>query len=153
MGENLKVVCDHLIKHMSIPENRLMEENFRHKRRRIPFNDQEQSQDPFADTRQALIHDLEQRCAILEERYNKQTEKLENFHLQMQKARSERIQLQNKIKGVIQHISATMDQPSIPGAAIKKVPLEQEAAVLKWKLTVIEKYMKGIFPEFLEQDK
>ncbi|SEM99347.1 hypothetical protein SAMN05216436_11048 [bacterium A37T11] len=127
------------------------EENFSHKRKRIP--PKPQAQDPFADSRQALIHDLEQRCAILEERYNKQTEKLENFHLQMQKAKSERIQLQNKIKGVIQHISATMDQSAIPGAAIKNIPLEQEVAVLKWKLTVIEKYMKGIFPELLNPEK
>ncbi len=132
-------------------ENTLIEEQRPYPRKRIPFKPKE-AQDPFVDDdSRAQIHDLEQRCAILEERYKKQTEKLEQFHLQMQRAVSERIQLHNKVKGVLQHIVSTMGQPVIPGAVLKEHPLEQEAALLKWKLTVIEKYMKGIFPECIEK--
>ncbi len=132
-------------------ENALLEEQRPHRRKRIAFTPKE-TQLPFVDDdSRAQIHDLEQRCAILEERYKKQTEKLEQFHLQMQKAVSERIQLHNKVKGVLQHIASTIEQPVIPGAAVKEHPQEQEAALLKWKLTVIEKYMKGIFPECVEK--
>ncbi|BAV08577.1 hypothetical protein SAMN05421788_10139 [Filimonas lacunae] len=119
------------------------------RRKRIPIQ-REYVEPVFSDNRKMLLHDLEVKCDALEERNRKLTERIEEYHVQMQQANSKTAQLQKKIKGVLLHVKQTADQQTIPGTQPKGTPLEQENELLRWKLNVINKYLHGIFPEISE---
>jgi hypothetical protein len=118
------------------------------RRKRIPMQDAPPPVE-FTDNANAMrLHDLEMKSLALEERNRKLTERIEAYNLQVQQANSKTIQLERKIKGVLLHVKTTAAQEGIPGARPKGTVQEQELDLLRWKLSVIEKYMHGIFPEF-----
>lgn len=119
------------------------------KRKRIPVRE-ENRMFVFDDNRSMRLHDLEVKSSALEERNRKLTERIEEYHVQMQQANSKTLHLKKKIKGVLQHVKATAEQPVIPGATPKTDVREQEIELLRWKLNVINKYLHGIFPEISE---
>ena len=120
------------------------------RRKRIPLREENRTFVFSDDSRIMRLHDLEMKCTALEERNKKLTERIEDYHVQMQQANSKTLHLQKKIKGVLQHVKSTAEQPNIPGAKEKGTPLEQENELLRWKLAVIKKYLHGIFPEISE---
>ncbi|HEY8389180.1 MAG TPA: hypothetical protein VIK74_11275 [Parasegetibacter sp.] len=121
------------------------------RRKRIAVKHQyDQYASPFSESKVLVnLHDLEQKCAILTERNARLTERVESYNLLVQKANSEKIRLERKIKGVLEHINSTMAQQVIPGAKVLADPIEQQNSLLQWKLNVIHKYLNGIFPEYV----
>ena len=119
------------------------------RRRRIPLQDMQPPVEFTENANAAKLHDLEMKALAFEERNKKLTERIESYNLQVQQANSKTIQLERKIKGVLLHVKTTAEQQSIPGARPKSSLQEQELDLLRWKLAVIEKYMRGIFPEFV----
>lgn len=118
-------------------------------RKRIPLREENRPA-AFTDNRNMRLHDLEVKCNALEERNKKLTERIEEYHVQMQQANSKTLQLKKKIKGVLLHVKTTAEQTSIPGTAPSNLSKEQEIELLQWKLNVINKYLHGIFPEITE---
>ncbi|GGH74532.1 putative RNase H-like nuclease (RuvC/YqgF family) [Filimonas zeae] len=119
------------------------------RRKRIPLSEENRPV-AFTDSRSMRLHDLEVKCNALEERNRKLTERIEEYHVQMQQANSKTLQLQKKIKGVLLHVKTTASQTNIPGTLPKSAAQEQEIELLQWKLNVINKYLHGIFPEITE---
>lgn len=119
------------------------------RRKRIPVREEYRAP-AFDDDRNMRLHDLEVKCNALEERNRKLTERIEEYHVQMQQANSKTLHLKKKIKGVMHHVKTTAEQPAIPGAPFKGTAQEQEIELLRWKLNVINKYLHGIFPEISE---
>lgn len=121
------------------------------RRKRIPLHNTDTTTSvEFTDNVDAMrLHDLEMKSIALEERNRKLTERIEAYNLQVQQANSKTIQLERKIKGVLLHVKTTAAQQHIPGAKPKGGLQEQELELLRWKMAVIEKYMHGIFPEFV----
>lgn len=118
------------------------------RRKRIPVQEAPAPVEFTDNASAARLHDLEMKTLALEERSRKLTERIEAYNLQVQQANSKTIQLERKIKGVLQHVKTTASQEGIPGAKLRGTEMEQELELLRWKLAVIQKYMHGIFPEF-----
>jgi predicted nucleic acid-binding Zn-ribbon protein len=119
------------------------------RRKRIPIQEALPPVEFTDNANAARLHDLEMKSLALEERSRKLTERIEAYNLQVQQANSKTIQLERKIRGVLLHVKTTALQQGIPGARPRSNPQEQELELLRWKLSVIEKYMHGIFPEFV----
>jgi hypothetical protein len=99
----------------------------------------------------ARLHDLEVKCIALEKRYRTAVLRMENYHMEMQQANSERLKNEKKIRNVLKHVQTTVSASEVPGAAPAANPQEQELRLLKWKLKTIENYLYGVFPEHVSQ--
>lgn len=131
------------------------------KRKRITYMPNEYGNDFHEIGLKSQIHDLKQEVGILEERIAKLVAQTEAYHLLVQRHYSGKVKLQNKIRGVLKHVRDALSQTAIPGGKIKKpqnVDLDavvQENKLLKWKLTIVEKFLQNSFPddEFVTEDE
>lgn len=129
------------------------------KRRRIPYSQQNSVTDGFSEIPlHSQLHDLQQEISILEERIVKLVAQSEAYHLLVQKHYSGKLRLQNKITGVLRHVNDTLSQSTIPGGRVR-IPqqldpeaLAQDNKVLRWKLAIIEKFIRNSFPEFEQEE-
>lgn len=99
-----------------------------------------------------LLHELHAKCTSLQNRQLKLTERLNEYHCQMQQAKGETIGLRRKIIGIIGHIKGALSSAEIPGSAGKRPDsnyqrMYEENKLLKWKLNVVEGYLEGMFAE------
>jgi chromosome segregation ATPase len=99
-----------------------------------------------------ILHELEAKCSSLQNKQIKTTAQLNEYHREMQKAKGETIGLRRKINGILGHIKTTLARETHPGKAIgppknKYEAIYDENKLLKWKLSVVEGYLAGMFSE------
>lgn len=102
------------------------------------------------------LNELKAKLASLQAKLTKATERGNEYHCQMQKAQAETLGLRRKINGVLGHIHKATEQDEIPGAPRKDARnayerIYDENKLLKWKLSVIEGYLSGMFSEEPEE--
>lgn len=98
------------------------------------------------------LNELETKCVSLQTKNTVVTQRMNDYHKQMQQAKSETISLRRKLSGIFGHIQAALARDSRPGAKEKEPSspyelLQQENKLLKWKLSVVEGYLNGMLSE------
>lgn len=130
------------------------------KRKRIPLNNtSEDVNGNIAYPKNVHAYYSRREIEMLEGKIEKLVSQAEAYHLLVQKHYSDKVKLQNKIGGVMRHISETLAHEKIPGGRQKKVQnldpvvLANENRLLQWKLSVIDKFFKNSFPEIEIDDE
>lgn len=98
------------------------------------------------------LNELEAKCASLQTKNSDITQRMNEYHKQMQQAKSETIAIRRKLSGILGHIQAALARDSRPGSR-DKMPtspyeaMQQENKLLKWKLNVVEGCLNGMLSE------
>ncbi|HJU46353.1 MAG TPA: hypothetical protein VJ647_06180 [Chitinophagaceae bacterium] len=98
------------------------------------------------------LNELEAKCVSLQTKNADITQRMNEYHKQMQQAKSETIAIRRKLSGILGHIQAALARDSRPGSR-DKMPtspyeaMQQENKLLKWKLNVVEGCLNSMFSE------
>lgn len=98
------------------------------------------------------LNELQTKCVSLQNKNVDTIQRMNEYHKQMQQAKSETIAIRRKLNGILGHIQAALARESHPGSRDKEpsTPYEamkQENKLLKWKLSVVEGYLNGMLSE------
>lgn len=98
------------------------------------------------------LNELETRCASLQTKNTEIIQRMNEYHKQMQQAKSETIGIRRKLNGITGHVQAALARDSRPGSKDREPSsayeaLQQENKLLKWKLNVVDGYLSGMFSE------
>lgn len=98
------------------------------------------------------VNELEAKCASLQTKNASITQRMNEYHKQMQQAQSDVISFKRKLNGILGHIRAALARDSRPGSKDKEPTspyemIQLENKLLKWKLSVVDGCLNGMFSE------